>query len=63
MRSGVTANPTDLNIARDDFIGALLSLGEYVERERLDYSIVNAGTIDAAVAGRLWKAVAALPRH
>jgi len=63
VRSGVSANPTDLNIARADFIGALLSLAEYVERERLDYSIVNAGTIDAAVAGRLWEVVAALPRY
>ncbi len=63
VRSGVTANPGDLNISRDDFIGALLSLGQYVERERLDYSIVNAGTIDVTAAGRLWKAVAALPRH
>jgi glycerol-1-phosphate dehydrogenase [NAD(P)+] len=62
-RSGVTANPGDLNISRDDFIGAVLSLPEYVERERLDYSIVNAGTIDVTVAGRLWEAVAKLPRH
>lgn len=62
-RCGVTANSGDLNISRDDFIGALLSLGEYVERERLDYSIVNAGTIDATAAGRLWEAVAKLPRH
>jgi glycerol-1-phosphate dehydrogenase [NAD(P)+] len=63
VRSGVTANPADLNISRDDFIGALLSLPEYAERERLDYSIVNAGTIGARAAERLWEAVAALPRH
>lgn len=63
MRSGVTANPGDLNISHDDFIGALLSLPEYAQRERLDYSIVNAGTIDARVAERLWEAVAALPRR
>ena len=48
---------------RDDFVGSLLSLAAYVEREGLDYSIVNAGPIDAASALRLWDAVQALPRQ
>ena len=62
-RSGVRANPDDLGISRDDFVGSLLSLAAYVEREGLDYSIVNAGPIDAASALRLWDAVQTLPRQ
>jgi glycerol-1-phosphate dehydrogenase [NAD(P)+] len=62
-RSGVRANPDDLGISQNDFVGALLNLHEYVERESLDYSIVNAGSIDAATALRLWDAVRSLPRE
>jgi glycerol-1-phosphate dehydrogenase [NAD(P)+] len=62
-RSGVRANPEELGISRDDFVGALLDLREYVETEGLDYSIVNAGSIDAATAARLWEAVRSLPRQ
>ena len=62
VRSGVRANPEELGISRDDFIGALLDLREYVLRENLDYSIVDAGTIDAATALRMWDAVRSLPQ-
>ena len=61
VRSGITANPADLGVTRDDLIGALTSLPAYVERERLDYSIVNSRTIDARTAERLWDAVQTLP--
>ncbi len=63
VRSGVSANPADLGIRHDDFVGSLLSLADYVDRERLDHSIVNAGTIDATAAQRLWDAVRSLPRQ
>ena len=63
VRSGVRANPNDLAITRDDFVGSVLSLREYTVREGLDYSIVNGGPIDAAVAQRLWEAVGGLPRQ
>lgn len=62
-RSGVRANPDDLGVSRDDFVGSLSSLHEYVVRERLDYSIANAGPVDAATALRLWEAVSSLPRQ
>jgi len=62
-RTGVTANPADLGVTRDDFVGALRSLHDYVERERLDYSIVNARTIDARTAERLWVAVQTVSRQ
>ena len=61
VRSGITANPADLGVTRDDLVGALTSLADYVERERLDYSIVNSRTIDARTAERLWDAVQTLP--
>ena len=63
VRSGVRANPVDLGISRDDFIGSLLALPTYVESESLDYSIVNAGAVDAAAAIRLWESVRTLPRQ
>ena len=62
-RSGVIANPDELDIARDDFVGALLSLESYVESEGLDFSIVNAGSIDPGTAQRLWTAVHSLPHR
>jgi len=62
-RSGVRANPADLAISRDDFVGSLMSLAQYVQRERLDYSIANAGSIDAATALRVWEEVSTLPRQ
>ena len=62
-RCGVTANPADLGVTHDDFVAALQSLADYVERERLDYSIANARTIDARNAERLWMAVQTLPRQ
>ncbi len=62
-RSGVIANPEQLGIARDDFVGALLSLESYVESEGLDFSIVNAGSIDPGTAQRLWTAVHSLPHR
>jgi glycerol dehydrogenase-like iron-containing ADH family enzyme len=63
VRSGVRANPADLGISRDDFVGSLLALPMYVEHEGLDYSVVNAAPIDAATANRLWQTVWALPRQ
>ena len=63
VRSGVRANPVDLGISRDDFVGSLLALPTYVEGESLDYSIVNAGVVDAATATRLWECVRTLPRQ
>jgi glycerol-1-phosphate dehydrogenase [NAD(P)+] len=63
VRSGVRANPEELGVSRDDFIGALRDLREYVLRENLDYSIVDAGTLDAATALRMWDAVRSLPRQ
>ncbi len=62
VRSGVAANPADLDIDHDDFVGALLSLSKYVEAERLDCSIVDAAAIDGPAAERLWDAVRSLPR-
>ena len=63
VRSGVRANPLDLGISGDDFVGSLQSLAGYVEREGLDYSIVNAAPIETATAQRLWQAVSTLPRR
>jgi hypothetical protein len=63
IRSGVRANPDELGIGRDDFVGALLNLHEYAAQEGLDYSIVNAGSIDEATALRLWDVVRSLPRQ
>jgi glycerol-1-phosphate dehydrogenase [NAD(P)+] len=62
-RTGVTANPDDLGIGRDDFVGSLLSLADYVDRERLDHSIINVTEIDESTAMRLWEAVQALPHQ
>ncbi len=63
VRSGVTANPEDLGVTREDFVGSLLSLADYVHGERLDHSIVDADSIDAPTAQRLWDAVRSLPRR
>jgi glycerol dehydrogenase-like iron-containing ADH family enzyme len=62
VRTGVAANPADLGIDHDDFVGALVSLSGYVDAEGLDCSIVDAGSIDGTAAERLWDAVRSLPR-
>ncbi len=62
-RSGVTANPEDLGVTREDFVGSLLSLAEYVGGERLDHSIVDAASIDERTAQELWDVVKSLPRQ
>jgi glycerol dehydrogenase-like iron-containing ADH family enzyme len=61
VRSGVAANPDDIGVGRDDFVGSLLSLSDYVNAERLDYSIVNSCSIDGHTAERLWDVVRSLP--
>ncbi len=63
VRSGIAANPADLGVERDDFVATLLALADYVERELLDHSIVNAGTIDVPAVERLWDVVWSLPRQ
>ena len=63
VRSGVRANPQDLGISRDIFVGSLLALQTYVEREGLDYSVVDAVPIDEVTAHRLWESVRTLPRQ
>ena len=55
-RSGICAHPGDLGIERADFIATLLTLGDFVVRERLDYSIVDEAPIDADIAEQLWVA-------
>jgi glycerol dehydrogenase-like iron-containing ADH family enzyme len=62
VRSGVRANPLDLGIDKAQFVQSVLSLPQYVEREQLDFSVINVSAIDAPAAQGLWEAVRTLPR-
>jgi glycerol-1-phosphate dehydrogenase [NAD(P)+] len=62
-RSGVRAHPDDLGISRDDFIGSLMGLREYVAAEGLDQSIADARPIETTTAEQVWNAVRSLPRR
>lgn len=62
VRSGVRANPLDIGIDEAQFIRTALSLAQYVEREQLDFSIIDVSTIDESTARRMWDVVHALPR-
>ena len=62
-RCGVRANPLDLGISEPAFVNAVLALQDYVQREQLDFSIVDTAVIDRAVASTLWNAVVSLPRR
>jgi len=63
VRSGVRANPLDLGIGKAQFVESVVSLGHYAEQERLDFSIINVGSIGTNTAQRLWDAVHSLPRR
>ena len=63
VRSGMRCHPADIGVSREHFRAAILSLGDYVERERLGYSIVNTRTFDETAATELWEQAITLPRR
>jgi glycerol-1-phosphate dehydrogenase [NAD(P)+] len=62
VRSGVRANPFDIGMDEAQFIRSVLSLGQYVEQEQLDFSVINVSNIDDNRARQLWDVVHGLPR-
>ena len=63
VRTGVRAHPEDLGITRSSFTAAVMALQAYVQREQLDFSVIDTTAIGQGVATQLWQAIAALPRR
>lgn len=62
-RSGITANPLDLGIDREQFVASLLDLAGYVRQQHLDFSVIDLVEIGDSDATSMWDAVTRLPRR
>jgi glycerol-1-phosphate dehydrogenase [NAD(P)+] len=62
-RSGTRANPTDLGVSREQFVGCLLGLAAYARAESLDVGVADLRPITTEQAEAAWSFVERLPHE